>query len=69
MEHLKFMTQCYIHYKRRFTFPQIKAPVQKNEKEKMNFVVEQYIKHTNGELSTVDFVRSVGYKYAARTDI
>jgi hypothetical protein len=23
MEHLKFMTQCYIHYKRRFTFPQI----------------------------------------------
>jgi hypothetical protein len=23
----------------------------------------------NGEFSTVDFVRSVGYKYAARTDI
>ena len=47
----------------------IKAPVRKNEKEKMDFVVEQYTKHTNGELSTVDVVRSVGYKYAARTDI
>jgi hypothetical protein len=29
-----------------------KAPVRKNEKEKMDFVVEQYTKHTNGELST-----------------
>jgi hypothetical protein len=47
----------------------IKAPVRKNEREKMDFVVEQYTKHANGELSTVDFVRSVGYKYAARTDI
>jgi hypothetical protein len=47
----------------------IKALVRKNEKEEMDFVVEQYTKHTNGELSTVDFVRSVGYKYAARTDI
>jgi hypothetical protein len=47
----------------------IKATVRKNEREKMDFVVEQYTKHANGELSTVDFVRSVGYKYAARTDI
>ena len=47
----------------------IKAAVRKNEKDKMDFVVEQYTKHTNGELSTVDFVWSVGYRYAARTDI
>ena len=40
----------------------IKAPMRKNEKEKIYFVIEQYTKHTNGELSTVDFVRSVGYK-------
>jgi hypothetical protein len=39
------------------------------EKEKIYFVIEQYTKHTNGELSTVDFVRSVGYKYPARMDI
>jgi hypothetical protein len=47
----------------------LKHPCERMKKRKMNFVVEQYTKHTNGELSTVDFVRSVGYKYAARTDI
>ena len=39
----------------------IKAPGPKNEKKKMDIVVKLYTKHTNGELFTVDFVRSVEF--------
>ena len=47
----------------------IKAPVRKYEKEKMDFVPEQNTKFVNGECATMDFVRRVGYKYSARTDL
>ncbi|CAC5397336.1 unnamed protein product [Mytilus coruscus] len=62
---LKLQTTSYIKM-RTLT---VKAPVRKYEKEKMNFLLEQNTKLVNGECTTVDFVRRVGYKYSARTDL
>ena len=41
----------------------------KNEKERLDFAIETYEKFVAGELSKIEFVKTVGYKYSARTDI
>jgi hypothetical protein len=41
----------------------------KNEKERLDFAIETYEKFVAGELSQIEFVKTVGYKYSARTDI
>jgi hypothetical protein len=41
----------------------------KNEKERLDFAIETYEKFVAGELSKNEFVKTVGYKYSARTDI
>ena len=45
------------------------APVRKNDRERLNFVTEQYQKYIREEISRSDFIRSVGYKFSARTDM
>jgi hypothetical protein len=41
----------------------------KNEKERLDFAIETYEKFVAGELSKIEFVKTVGYKYSARTGI
>ena len=36
---------------------------------KKDFAIETYEKFVAGELSKIEFVKTVGYKYSARTDI
>jgi hypothetical protein len=47
----------------------IQAATRKNEKERLDFAIEIYEKFVAGELSQIEFVKTVGYKYSARTDI
>ena len=47
----------------------VKAPVRKYEKDNMDFLPRQNTKLVNGECASMDFVRRVGYKYSARTNL
>jgi hypothetical protein len=44
----------------------IQAATRKNEKERLDFAIETYEKFVAGELSKIEFVKTVGYKYSAR---
>jgi hypothetical protein len=62
---LKIQTTSYI----KIRTLHIQAATRKNEKERLYFAIETYEKFVAGELSKIEFVKTVGYKYSARTDI
>jgi hypothetical protein len=62
---LKIQTPSYI----KIRTLHIQAATRKNEKERLDFAIETYEKFVAGELSKIEFVKTVGYKYSARTDI
>ena len=46
----------------------IQAATRKNEKERLDFAIETYEKFVASERSKIEFVKTVGYTYSARTD-
>ena len=45
------------------------AAVRKEEKEKMDFVIEKYQLSVRGDITRSQYIRCVAYKYSARTDL
>jgi hypothetical protein len=45
------------------------AAVRKQEKEKMDFVIEKYQLYVRGDITRSQYIRCVDYKYSARTDL
>jgi hypothetical protein len=45
------------------------AAVRKQEKEKMDFVIEKYQLYVRGVITRSQYIRCVAYKYSARTDL
>ena len=45
------------------------AAIRREEKEKTDFSIEQFQKYENGEMTRQQFLKRIGYKYSARTDI
>ena len=45
------------------------AAVRKQEKEKMDFVIEKYQLYVRGDITRSQYIRCVAYKYSARTDL
>ena len=45
------------------------APVRKADRERIESVVEMFRKYSQGEISRLEFLKSVGYKFSARTDL
>ena len=45
------------------------APIRRIEKDKICFLMEQYGKFQENEISRYDFIKIVGYKFSARTDL
>lgn len=43
------------------------APVQKNDREKIQFLVEEHQKYASGEIERSSFIKKVGYRYRAVT--
>ena len=62
---LKIQTTSYI----KIRTLHIQAATRKNEKERLDFAIETHEKFVAGERSKIEFVKTVGYKYSARTDI
>jgi hypothetical protein len=45
------------------------AAVRKQEKEKMDFVIEKYQLYVRGDITRSQYIRYVAYKYPTRTDL
>ena len=45
------------------------TPRKRVEKEKLHFLMNQYSKFQDEEISRLDFIKMVGYRYNAKTDI
>jgi hypothetical protein len=45
------------------------AAVRKQEKEKMDFVIEKYQLYVRGDITRSQYIRCVAYKYPTRTDL
>ena len=45
------------------------AAIRREEKEKTDFSIEQFQKYENGEMTRQQFLKRMGYKYSARTDM
>ena len=44
-------------------------PIRRIEKDKICFLMEQYGKFQANEISRYDFIKIVGYRFSARTDL
>jgi hypothetical protein len=45
------------------------AAIRREERKKQDFSIEQFQKYENGEMTRQQFLKRIGYKYSARTDI
>ncbi|CAC5397190.1 unnamed protein product [Mytilus coruscus] len=45
------------------------APVRKNDRKRIEFVSEQFVKYGREEITRLDFIKSVGYKFSALTNM
>jgi hypothetical protein len=62
---LKLQTATYVKI-RSLDLP---ANTRKNDHEKIDFLLDQYRQYSCGDISLQQYVKSIGYKYAARTDM
>jgi hypothetical protein len=45
------------------------AVVRHSEMDKLTFLMEQYAKYQNGERNRHQYIKAIGFKYSARTDV
>jgi hypothetical protein len=45
------------------------AVVRRLEMDKPTFLMEQYAKYQNGERNRHQYIKAIGFKYSARTDV
>jgi hypothetical protein len=48
---------------------EIPAVMRRSEKEKMDYLMVQFAKLQNGEIDRQHFLKAIGFKFSARTDL